>query len=356
MNFDLAAALKHQVVMLSGVEDALRRTAMEQLITAASGGDDFDLESFMADASEPAQWTASAGTAPFLSPRRTVVVRNLLRSDESAALVTGGLPESALLLLVADEELGDPDRQRKFEGNRRGWENSVKKNNGLVLSFTLNEAALKDLVRARAEEAGKKLPPRSAEILIEMSGGNVSRAIEELEKLVLFSGSNQQISESDVRAVVIPSREWNIFKLIDFIVAGNAAEALKQLRILVGSSTKADDAVYRSIFPNLAKQLRLLWQARICIDANTTPGAASAAVLRQFPDKPNLSKEADWSQRRAMQNAKSIRFEQLTALFNALSDAEAKLKGIGSSYNTFDTLEQMVLAMITHFRKQPAHR
>ncbi len=68
-----------------------------------------------------------------------------------------------------------------------------------------------------------------------MTGGSLSRSIEELEKLAIYVGESDSIREEDVKVVVVPSREWNVFKLCDAIVRDNAGEAMRQLRILVES-------------------------------------------------------------------------------------------------------------------------
>ncbi len=66
-----------------------------------------------------------------------------------------------------------------------------------------------------------------------MTGGSLSRALGELEKLALFVGDAEGIREGDVQAVTVPSREWNVFRMADAIVAGDVPEALRQLRTLI---------------------------------------------------------------------------------------------------------------------------
>src|SRR5687768_17322755 len=95
-----------RVAMLSGDEDALRTRALQELMAAATMEDDFDLQVMDAGDSSPMEWSASAGTTPFLSSRRTVVVRHLLRLDGIDTRGWGDLPETALMILVADEEGG----------------------------------------------------------------------------------------------------------------------------------------------------------------------------------------------------------------------------------------------------------
>ena len=66
MKVDIDKALKHTVVLLSGDEYVPRARTLQTLLEKASGGDDFDLETFVADSSGPTQWFASDRS--FLEP------------------------------------------------------------------------------------------------------------------------------------------------------------------------------------------------------------------------------------------------------------------------------------------------
>jgi DNA polymerase-3 subunit delta len=351
MKWDVDKALKKPVILLTGEEGSFRRKALKEILAAAAGGDDFDLETFVADSSSLADWLASAGTAPFLSPRRTAVVRNVLRSEAPKDLKPFALPDTALLVLVGDDESGDFDKQKRIDNNRKNWEKAVAAAGGEVLNFTVDSKDLVGALETEATNLGKKLNPKAAETLREMTGGNFSRALEELEKLALYTGSEPQIRESDVRTVVLPSPEWNVYKIVDAITRGDGGEALRQLKTLVGNNTKVEDPAFRVIFPTLSSQLRLLWQARLCIDAGTTPSNAPAEILACFPDRPNLAKEQDWRQKRAMQTARAIDLEALAKIFMAIADADARLKGLLPSFNSLDSLERMITDMV-HAVKQ----
>ncbi len=368
MTFTASKALAARVVLLTGEEDALRRRALSEVLHLATQDGDFDLETIEADESPPTNWIASAGTAPFLSSRRTVVVRHLLRVDppgsRSAGALEGNdlvaqlrrLPESALLLLVADDEAGEENRQRRLATIRKGWEKSVAEAGGLVSQFSADAKQIREAIKLEAIRLDKKISDASAESLAEMTGASFSRAIEELEKLALYVGSETQIRESDIRAVVVPSRDWNVFKLVDAIVDGAVPEALRQIRVMVGSQTKAEDAAFSRILPTLSRQFRLMWQARLCIEAKCGPDSAPERVQRLFMDKPNFAKEAPYRQSRLLQQAKRVDLTALQRCFQAVSDADAKLKGLLDSFSPIETLEHMVLEMVEVIGTRPIAR
>jgi len=339
---------KNRVVMITGDEDVLRREALEHVLrTAGMEKDDFDLETVDGDGPQPQDWFASVSTAPFMAPRRTLVVRHLLRCefDRLKGTDLSKLPETSLLVLVADDPSGSDDRVERAKRQRANWEKAVRAAGGEVIDCKPDPKKARDRVRERVQALGKKMSEKAAETLLEMTAGSLSRAVDEVEKLVLFVGDQEQIREGDVRAVVVPSREWNVFKMVDAIVGNDVTEALRQLRILVGSSAKAEDAAFARILPSMSRQLRFLWQGRVCFEAGVSPANAPESVRAMFPDKPNLANESPYRQNPVMAAARRLSLGRLERCFGILADTDARLKGGLSAFTPMETLERMVLEM-----------
>jgi DNA polymerase-3 subunit delta len=338
-----------RLVLLTGDESALRREALQGLLESLGmTKDDFDLETFEGDGSTPAAWVASVSTAPFLADRRVAIVRHVLRCDlekGKSSVNFGGIPESGLLVLVADEESGSEDRASKFKTNDRNWRKAVEKAGGLVLEVKSDPKRTKDEVRRRVNAAGKSMSERAAESLVEMCGGSLSRSVDELDKLLIYVGNASAIQEDDVRTIVVASRDWNVFRMVDSITSGEVGEALRQLRVLMGSSPKAESAAHAQIVPMVARAMRLLWQARVCLDVGVSPGDAPPEVRRVFPEKPNLASEAPYRQSALLSSARRVSLDRVERAMGILSDTDARLKGALDSFNSLDTLERMVLEM-----------
>jgi DNA polymerase-3 subunit delta len=259
------------------------------------------------------------------------------------------LPETARLILVADDETGDDTRQQRLKTIRKNWESAVVAGKGKVETFEVSPKEVQAAIRREAARLDKKISERCAQLLAEMTGGSLSRAVEELEKLAIYVGSSDSIREEDVRAAVVPSREWNVFKLCDAIVRDNAGEAIRQLRILVESPQRAEEAAFRSILPQLSRQLRLIWQARACVEAGTSVERAPAAVVAGFPARPNLSKEPPYRQSAFLSIARSTSFDKLAKSMKLVGEADARLKGLLPAYSAMETLESTVLGMAALF-------
>jgi DNA polymerase-3 subunit delta len=344
VKFDISRALSHQIVMLGGEEDSLRLSALSELIAAGSGGDDFDIEYFSGDNSTPAHWLASCGTSPFLSPRRIAVVRHLLKSDNAKDLASAKLPETSLLILVADEEYSATD-DRKFVPRAAAWQKAVEKV-GVVYKFTIDPKAFDGYLQQAAAESGKRLTPAAMEAFKEMTSLNLSHALSELEKVVIYVGEAPQITDQDVRELVVPSREYNVFGLIDSIMQGKAGAALDQLRVLVGNGAKLEGSAMRDVFPNLTRQLRLIWQARALIEGRGTLTSIPKSVSDQFPSHQSLLSQKDYPQRLAMRAAEKLSFDQIGQCLEVLVTTESRIKGLEPSFSTRDALEMMVLELV----------
>ncbi|MEX2244205.1 MAG: DNA polymerase III subunit delta [Fimbriimonadaceae bacterium] len=348
-----------RVVLIAGDEDVLRRDALRTLIKDLGvNPDDMDVETVIADQRQPAEWAAAASSVPFLSERRIVVVRNVLRvnpaeewdekpksKDHPFVKQLAALPETAMLVLVADDEMGDEEKMRRLEGVARRWTDLVGTAEGFVFGGTTTAQAIQEEMRKIATAAGKHLTPASASLIAEMTGGSLSIARAEMAKVVAYVGANENIHDSDVRAAVAPEQDYNVYQLVDAVVAGDSGGALRQLRTLTSRNDKIEGQAFSRVFPTLAKQFRLIWQARLCLDANCRPSDPTPAVLAMMPSKPRIDNEKDWVQKRAMGSARRLSLGQVRRVFAELGDADAKIKGLAPSYSTQETVEEMVLKM-----------
>lgn len=341
MSFNVSKALQNRVIGISGGEELLIRRAISDLISGAGlEKDDYDLQHLSGDASSPTEWLGSAGTIPFLAPRRIVVVKNATKAkpEEISGESLKALPDTALLVLVLDEDSsGD---ERKGGTKKKAFEKLITQAGGAVFSFELDPKKAKEDIRSEVAKRGKTIHPQALELLTEMVGGSVSRAYEELDKLVLFA-AHDQISESDVRSIVVASREWNIWRMIDTMVQGDIPESLRQLKIILSNKGKVEDVAFGQLFPLISRQLRLLYQGRLCLDAGVTPDRPGELV-NSFPNKPNITSISDYQRNSVMRAARNLNLKQIGKAMHHLSEADARLKGMGASFSGMDTIERLV--------------
>jgi DNA polymerase-3 subunit delta len=350
---EIERAAKKSCVLISGQEDVLRSRALASLLTTLNlAADDFDVQTYDAQTSQPNEWIGSAGTAPFMGDRRVVIVRHLLQHEppKEVKRLFGGLPESSLIVLVADPVGGSDDRRARAKTNGTTWQKIVTKSDGAVLNYDLNPQKAREEVKAEAAARGVSISERGLDILIEMTGGSLSRSIEEFEKLALYVGSSVTISERHVEAIVVPSREWNVFKLTDAIFEKNPGEALRQLRSMVGGPMNVEVAAFSQILPQVSRLIKLVWQGRVSLEMGSPLDQPSQAFVQTLPVKPNLLQVSPFQRTKIMSFASQTSLASLQRALQVLADTDAKLKGGLPSFSSIDSLEMMVFDLIDAIR------
>jgi DNA polymerase-3 subunit delta len=120
--------------------------------------------------------------------------------------------------------------------------NSIDKRKSAVKKI-LEHAEVKEFLTPKPWELAKKLHPwiedqfrkqskrieiEALEILTDATGGNKHKLEREIEKLILYAGTNQIIKYSDVK-LLVPNNESDIFEFIEFIAKKEVGNALSQL-------------------------------------------------------------------------------------------------------------------------------
>lgn len=159
------------------------------------------------------------------------------------------LPASTLLIFI-DGDISDRNPLlRALSGHSQVHKQTAPTGNGL-----------NQWVKRRAEDKGTSITPPAIQAIAEMVGNDLWTLDRELEKLSLYA-VGRAITDTDVRAVVPYAQEANIFAAVDFIMAGNPAEAL---RLLMQLMQEGREPLY--IIAMIERQLRLLALARDLAD------------------------------------------------------------------------------------------
>lgn len=239
-------------------------------------------------AGEPAavsQVAAAALALPFGGGRRLVLVPaaplfrpggEAARAAEELAAFLRQAPAEACVVLTVEEEM-DPSHPLAAAARARGRVVAARRLGPRDLALWLEEEA-----RAR----GKVLPPALASLLVARCQPDRLLLRQELEKMVAHAGDRSRLTRADLDAVVSPSREERVFDLVDAVIAGRPGRVLELARGLV-----AQGEAPLGLLALLARQYRLIWQAREC--------AGPDEVARRLGVHPYLAKKA-WQQGQGM--------------------------------------------------------
>jgi DNA polymerase-3 subunit delta len=270
------------VYLFHGPEDRRKRAALAALIERAVDvdGRDFDIEYLDADA---ATTTAEAVLAavnglPLFSEKRLVIVtdagrlrdRRQARQAERLAGMMGKIPPTGCLAFVAWSE---PEEEGRKRGGVPEKLEAAIKAAGKVLQF--GAASPEDAATFAVTEAaarGKKLAPGLAAALVRATGSDLDRVSGEVEKLSLYAGDRPAIGAEDIRSLIPAPPEENIFHLLDAVGERRGELALRVLAEL----REMGEPPWR-VMTLLARQIRLIWQAKYLLEEGVPLNQASSA-------------------------------------------------------------------------------
>lgn len=325
------------VVAIFGTERLTVLEALAKLLADAGVADDggFDYIEVDGRSASPIEVLDGASTAPFLSERRTVVVRRAHAFDKaSAATLAKGLaslPESALLVLVIE-----PDEDTK-DLAKDPLVVAAGKAGATIACVAPQGAALTRQLIDRAKEQGGNLTKPAAEALSRLVSGSLTLAVAELEKLLLYAGG-EPIDETMVVRVAAPAQTWKVFELLDATVAGNLGVALENLRYLLEGSSSPQEAAMRYLLPQLHRQVRLLWQAKACQVEGIPPEQASHIL----PKGRNLANAHSFVRDKLSRAAKNLTLDQVGEMLRCILEADMRMKGQLPSGSAIETLERLL--------------
>ena len=168
---------------------------------------------------------------------------------------------------------------------------------GKVQDFEpLSGAKLRAWVVKEVEEKGGKIDEGALGLLIEYVGDDLWRMENEIGKLVNYS---KEIKEGDVKEMVRPDYETNIFDTIDAIAVRDKKKAVELLKEHL---EKGDSVLY--LLAMIASQIRNIISAK----------SGSVAGMHPFV------------QRKASYQAKNFSMEDLKRIYSRITDLDFEIK------------------------------
>ncbi len=210
----------------------------------------------------------ACNAVPFLAKVRLVIVKDLFTSkpdkdfiDELLAYLPK-LPETTRLVFMESKPL---------PGNHRAIKLAQQEEIGFEKKFSLPEGnEIQKWISQRVTQKNGRIAPRATYMLATNIGNNLGILDNEIEKLVLYKGSDEEITADDVSLLSPYAAEANIFELVDAL--GNRDEK-KAIALLHTKLAEGVDPFY--IFSMFARQFRLLIQVKELAEEGDRPPAIS---------------------------------------------------------------------------------
>jgi DNA polymerase-3 subunit delta len=239
--------------LIAGAEPFLVDQALEQVRAAARTAGFTERELHVVDRSFGwADLQASAGNLSLFASRRILELR-------MASLRPGEAGGAALCELA---ERGDPDRLLLVAVSAKldkavahsPWVKAFEEHGALVEVWPVERGELPEWISARARQVGVELSADAAELLADRVEGNLLAADQEINKLALTL-PGRAVGEAEILAAVTSSARFDVFRLSDAVLAGDAVRALRVL-----SGLRAEGAEPTLVSWALSRELTLLAQ------------------------------------------------------------------------------------------------
>lgn len=176
-------------------------------------------------------------------------------------LVSQAGPELFLMVSAAKLEKG---------AHKAGWVKALESSGASVQVWPVGLNELPGWIAERMRRFDLRPDRDAVRLIADRVEGNLLAADQEIRKLALLLGTGK-VSAADVEAAVASSSRYDVFKLIDAAVGGDATRAV---RILRGLRAEGQDAV--PVVFMLARELRTLTRLAENVRAGQELGRALA--------------------------------------------------------------------------------
>ena len=340
--------------LLWGDADVLKDRALAELIDATLDPSEREYGLIRLDADEDGLdgIVAEMQSGSLMAPRRLLVVRDVteLTNAQQKKLATRLTPQQGLMVVMiatrkaSESSYGRPpvaaDLRRAIEAN------------GQILQFRApRERDLPGWAVQEMDRFGKAMQYDAAALLCENVAGDIDRLIRELEKLASYVGERFEVTVADVEAVSVRFSQADIFSLMDAIGQKDAATALRLLDGVVEDGS--DRGEFLGFLGMLARQLRLIWQARY-IRQCKVPGnqvqKLPDEIANRLPDRHNFvdatSGNKGWLVEKFTKQAAMFSDGQLARAMDRLCQADLALKGGGEARMDERTVVELLIAQL----------
>lgn len=199
-------------------------------------------------------------------------------------------------------------------------------------SKKIYESALPGALSAMVKELGLNIEPRSATILAEHIGLDLSKLYNEVKKLAMILGRGAMITPEAIELHVGISKEFNNFELVDAIAARDIKRAYTIVHYF-RANPKNNPAVLTA--SALFSYFSNLLAAQFTRDKS--PQSLMAALGFRF------QRQLD----NYLTGMRNYNAYQSIEIIQAIRSFDAKSKGIGSRQNEHDLLQELVFHILT---------
>lgn len=257
----------------------------------------------------------AAASFPFLSDKRLVIVKGLLRwitrkgagqagKDALAALEDQlpQLPDTARLVFVENAELPKTHKILKLAQSLPS---------GYERAFNTPKDPTQWIIKRVRETYEAEIEPQAAYALASVIGEDLRRADNEIIKLVIYVDGERPITEADVSLLTPYVAETTAFALVDALATRRGKAAFELLYTLL---QQKDEDPFR-IYGMIIRQFRMLLLAKEHLLMRGGRGGLAEALAA-----------SEWAANKAADQSRAFTLAQLEEIYRTLQDYDFKMK------------------------------
>lgn len=210
------------------------------------------------------------------------------------------------------------------------WFKAIESTGVVVQIWPVNAENLPGWLRQRLQREGINATPEAVRLLADKLEGNLLAAVQEIEKIKILTGSDNnkslKLDDKAVLQLVADNSRYSTFNLVDAALSGDATRAMKILDGLHG-----EDTMPLAILAALTRELRSLLPMLQKVEQGQPAGAVIQAARVWYNRKQAVSCAL-----------RRLRSEQIWQMLDQARLIDQSVKGLASA-NSWDELALLVL-------------
>lgn len=224
---DLKNKIYHPIYFLFGDEsyyiDSVVSYIEKHVLTESEKA--FNFQVLYGKEVEPMQIVESASRLPMMANHQLVIVKEAQQLKNIQALEGYINKPTQTTILVLAFKHTNPDKRKTFFKNLIASSHSVA-----MESKAIRDYEVAKWISAYTSEKKLKISPKGVEMLAEFLGTDISKIVNEIDKLLMIKGAGATISEEDIEKNIGASKDYNIFELTAALGDKNSEKTFRILQ------------------------------------------------------------------------------------------------------------------------------
>lgn len=224
---DLKKKIYHPIYFLFGDESYYIDKVVSYIESNALNETEkaFNQQVFYGKDVDAMQIVESARRLPMMANHQLVIIKEAqqLKSFEDLAPYFKQPTPSTILVLAFKHQ--NPDKRKTVFKELIASKQSVAMESKAIRDYEVSK-----WISAYASQEKLKISPKGVEMLAEFLGTDISKIVNELDKLLLIKGAGVEISEVDIEKNIGASKDYNIFEFTNALGQRNGEKTFRILQ------------------------------------------------------------------------------------------------------------------------------